>query len=366
MSSHSVVAPSLQARSIGAPPEKRAHVVTFGELLLRLSPAGCLRLEQAHALDVSFGGGEANVAVSLARFGLSVGFVTRLPDNDLGHAGARYLRRLDVDTSHVVYGGGRQGIYFLEAGSAQRPSNVIYDREGSALATISAGEVDWASALGAADWFHVTGITPAVSEGAARAAVEAATAARAAKATVSVDLNYRAKLWRWAGRPAEVMRDLVNHADVIVGNEEDAERIFGIRAGDTEVRAGRIDVEAYDGVCRELARRFPRVRTIAFTIRGSVSASENTWSGVLWDGERLHQGPTYRIVPIVDRVGAGDAFAAALIYALIERPDDAPGVLAFAVAASCLKHTIVGDFNLVNAHEVRRLVAGDGSGRVVR
>jgi 2-dehydro-3-deoxygluconokinase len=273
---------------------------------------------------------------------------------------------MGVDTRGIIRGGSRCGIYFLEHGAAQRPSRVVYDRAGSAMAEIKAGMVLWAELLEGARWFHTSGITPALSRSAAEATVEAARSARSAGAIVSIDLNYRAMLWDWGERPERVMSELLEEADVVVGNEEDADKVFGIRAGGVDVLADNLDSAAYEDVCRQLVARFPRVRSVAFTIRGSVSASENTWTGVLWHEGQLHRGRSYRIAPVVDRVGSGDAFAAGLISGLLRRPDQPQYALDFAVAASCLKHSIAGDFNLVTTDEVERLLEGDSSGRVLR
>jgi 2-dehydro-3-deoxygluconokinase len=344
----------------------RARVVTFGEIMLRLSPPASGRLEQARLFDATFGGGEANVAVSLARFGLDAAFVTRLPANEIGSMAVAALRAADVDTSQIVRGGSRCGIYFLEQGSAQRPSKVVYDRAGSAMTEITTGMVPWAEVLAGASWFHTTGITPALSAGAAAAAIEAASAAKSAGVSVSIDLNYRGKLWNWGEAPEAVMTRLLAHADVAIGNEEDAECVFGMHADGVDVAAGRVSAGAYADVARQLVARFPNLRIVAFTVRGSISASENSWTGVLWQDGTLYETRSYRIAPIIDRVGAGDAFAAGIIRGLHCNPEDPQTVLDFAVAAGCLKHTYAGDFNLATTEEVERLAAGDGSGRVQR
>jgi 2-dehydro-3-deoxygluconokinase len=341
-------------------------VVTFGEIMLRLAPPGFQRFTQARTFDALYGGGEANVAVSLANYGETAEFVTRLPKNDLGDACIGFLRANGVRTDHIVRGGDRLGIYFLETGAAQRGSKVIYDRAGSSLATIQPGMVDWTAAFDGADWFHWTGITPAVSQGAAEACREAIQAARQLGLTVACDMNYRAKLWKW-GKPAgEVMAELVAECDVAIGNEEDADKVFGIKAPEADVIAGKVDAGHYRFVCEELAKRFSRLKTIAITLRGSLSASHNTWSGVLWRAGQFFTAPTYDIVPIVDRVGGGDAFMGGLIYGLRKHTDDPAKALRFAVAASCLKHSIIGDFNAVSVAEVEQLMAGDASGRVSR
>lgn len=341
-------------------------VVTFGEIMLRLAPPGFQRFTQARSFDVIYGGGEANVAVSLANFGVPVEYITRLPKNDVGDACIQFIRQYGVGTSRIVRGGDRVGIYYLEMGAAQRGSKVIYDRANSSLATVEPGMVDWKAAFADADWFHWTGITPAVSSSAAGACLEAARTAREMGLTVSCDLNYRANLWKWGKKASEVMPDLVTLCDVAIGNEEDAEKVFGIKAAGVDVAAGKVEAEAYRFVCEELAKRFPRLRTIGITPRGSLSASHNTWSGVLWDGGQMHIARRYDIAHIVDRVGGGDAFAAGLIYGLRTYGEDRQKALEFAVAASCLKHSILGDFNLVSVGEVEKLMGGDASGRVAR
>lgn len=341
------------------------NVVTFGEIMLRLSPPGFQRFIQARSFDVVYGGGEANVAASLANFGVPVEYVTRLPANDIGDACLSYLRQYGIGTRHIARGGERLGIYFLEMGSAQRGSKVIYDRVGSALATIEQGMIDWRAVFSDADWFHWTGITPAVSKRAAHVCLEAVQTARRMGLTVSCDLNYRKNLWRWGKSAGEVMPELVDCCDMAVGNEEDADKVFGIKAPDTDVTSGKVEADAYMYVCNELGNRFPNLKTIAITLRGSLSASRNTWSGVLWRQGQIHTTPSYDISPIVDRVGGGDSFCAGLIYGL-RVYDDTQQALDFAVAASCLKHTIPGDFNLVSIAEVEKLMGGDASGRVSR
>jgi 2-dehydro-3-deoxygluconokinase len=343
-----------------------SKVVTFGEIMLRLSTPGFMRLGQAHALEVTYGGGEANVAVSLANYGAEVDLVTRLPANDLGDACLALLRGRGIGVGHVVRGGERIGIYFLETGAAQRASKVVYDRAGSSFAALQPGMVDWRTAFAGADWFHWTGITPAVSEGAARACLEAAQMARELGLRVSCDLNYRAKLWKWGRTAGEVMAELVEQCDVVIGNEEDAAQVFGIHATDVDIQTGQVSADKYGAVAAQLAARFPRLSTIAITLRGSLSASHNTWSGILWREGSRYTAPTHDILPIVDRVGAGDAFAGGLIYALRARSDDGQWALNFATAASCLKHSIPGDGNAVSLAEVEQLMGGDASGRVAR
>ncbi len=341
-------------------------VVTFGEIMMRLSPPGFLRFGQARSFDVNYGGGEANVAVSLANFGVPVDYVTRLPKNDLGEACLQFLRQYGVGVDKIVRGGDRLGIYFLEMGAAQRGSKVIYDRAGSAIATIERGMIDWEQVFADADWFHWTGITPAISAGTADVCLEAVQVAKKMGLTVSCDLNYREKLWKWGKTAGEVMPELVRHCDVAIGNEEDADKVFGIKAPGVDVMAGKVEADKYRYVCEELAKRFPNLKTIAITLRGSISASHNPWSGVLWDGGKFYVGPIYDITHIVDRVGGGDAFVGGLIYGLRTYGEDRQKALDFAVAASCLKHSIIGDFNLVTVAEVERLMGGEVSGRVSR
>jgi len=342
------------------------RIVTFGEIMLRLSPPGNLRFTQARSFDVIYGGGESNVAVSLAYFGLPAEFVTRLPNNEIGEACLQFLRQQGVGTRHIVRGGGRLGIYFLEHGAVQRGSKVIYDREASALATIQPGTIDWETVFADATWFHWTGITPAISAGAAETCLEAARLARDKGLTVSCDLNFRSKLWKWGKPVSEVMQELVAMCDLAIGNEEDAANVFGIHAPDTDVTSGKLEAEKYRYVCEELSERFPNLKTIAVTLRGSLSASHNTWSAVLWHQGQMFFGAEYDITPIVDRVGGGDSFVAGLIYGLHAYPGDYPRALNFAIGASALKHTIFGDFNLVTVAEVEKIMAGDVSGRVSR
>jgi 2-dehydro-3-deoxygluconokinase len=341
------------------------QIVTFGEIMLRLSPPGFQRFVQARSFDAVYGGGEANVAAALANFGLPVEYVTRLPANDIGDACLNFLRQYGIGTRHIVRGGDRLGIYFLEMGSAQRGSKVIYDRAGSAIATIRPGMIDWGAVFADADWFHWTGITPAISQGAAETCLEAVQTAKKMGLTVSCDLNYRKKLWQWGKSAGEVMPELVALCDVTVGNEEDADKVFGIKAAQADVMRGEVEAEAYVYVCDELARRFSNLQTIAITLRGSLSASRNTWSAILWHQGEVFTAARYDIIPIVDRVGGGDSFCGGLIYGL-RAHDDAQQALDFAVAASCLKHTVPGDFNLVSVTEVEKLMGGDVSGRVSR
>ena len=344
------------------------RVITFGEIMLRLSTPGYLRFGQARQFDATFGGGEANVAVSLANYGIDAAFVTRLPDNDIAKACIKDLRSYGVDTSKIVFGGDRVGIYFLETGAVARPSKVVYDRAGSAIATIQPGMIDWKKVFEGADWFHWTGITPALSQGAADVCLEAIKAANALGVTVSCDLNYRKNLWKYGKTAGEVMPALVEGCDIILGNEEDADKVFGIKPEGFDVTAtgGAIDQGRFRSVGEQLMKRFPRAKKVIITLRGSINANHNTWGGVLWDGAKLYESPRYDITHIVDRVGGGDSFMGGLIYGLLSYPGDDQKALNFAVAASCLKHTIFGDYNQVTVAEVENLMKGDASGRVAR
>jgi len=341
-------------------------VATFGEILVRLATPHHLRLEQAHQFEVSFAGSEANVAVSLAQFSVPARFISRLPDNPLATAALRVVRGLGVDTTRVVRGGDRIGVYFVEAGIAQRPSQVLYDRDGSAFATIAPGMVNWADALDGCSWFHTSGISPAVSQSAAAVTEEAVAAAKAAGLSVSIDLNHRAKLWQW-GRSAEaVMTGLVSMADVVFCNETDLEAVFGIPVPAATTGNAEVSPTAYEPACRALQERFPNVRVVAVTLRGALSASENLWSAVLATEDAFFTTARFRITPILDRVGTGDAFAGAAISQLVDKPQRYQEALDFAVAASCLSHSVQGDFNRVSKAEVLRLVKGDTTGRILR
>ena len=341
-------------------------VITFGEVMLRLAAPGFERFMQTPSFSATFGGGEANVAVSLANYGIPVSFVTRLPENDLGIACAKELRGLGVGTEHMVWGGDRMGIYFLEAGAVSRGSKVIYDRSHSALSEIAPGMVDWEKVFEDAGWFHWTGITPAVSESAALICQEAIDAATTLGLTVSTDLNYRKKLWKWGKSAREVMPGLVQGCDIILGNEEDAAMALDIHPEGVDVNKGAVDAEAYLSVSKKIMELVPRCKKVITTLRGSISASHNTWSGVLFDGSTLYKAPEYDITHMVDRVGGGDSFMGGLIYGLLSYEGDDQAALNFAVAASCLKHTIYGDFNRVTVAEVEKLMGGDASGRVSR
>ena len=343
-------------------------VVTFGEIMLRLSPPGNLRFSQANSFDVVYGGGESNVAVSLANYGVPVEFVSRLPQNDMGACAMMEMRKRGVGTQHIAYGGERLGIYFLETGAVSRGSKVVYDRAHSAMAEITAGMIDWDEVFEGVSWFHWTGITPAISQGAADACLEAVKIASEKGITISTDLNYRAKLWKY-GQPSEpIMTELTAYCDVILGNEEDAEKHFGIKPEglDITTQGDQVNAEAFQSVCEQMMKKFPKAKKVITTLRGSISASHNTWAGILYDGKNIYISPEYQITHIVDRVGGGDSFMGGLIYGLLEYPEDDQNALNFAVAASCLKHTIKGDANLVTVAEVEKLMSGDASGRVAR
>lgn len=345
-----------------------AKIVTFGEIMLRLATPGYLRFGQADELSATFGGGEANVAVSLANYGMDVEFVTRLPENDIAQACVKDLRKHGVKTDNIIYGGTRLGIYFLETGAVARASKVIYDRAHSAVSEIEPGMIDWDKVFEGAEWFHWTGITPAISQGAADVCLEAIKAANRQGLTVSCDLNYRKNLWKYGRMAAEVMPELVEGCDVILGNEEDAEKVFGIKPEgfDATATAGDVHAAEFESVCVQLMRRFGKAKKVIITLRGSINANHNTWGGVLYDGKTLYQSPRYDITHIVDRVGGGDSFMGGLIYGLMTHPGDDRYALDFAAAASCLKHTIYGDYNEVSVSEVENLMKGDGSGRVSR
>ena len=336
--------------------------------MLRLATPDYLRFSQATTLSATFGGGEANVAVSLANYGVDVEFVTRLPKNDIAAACVGELRKYGVGVNNIVYGGERLGIYFLETGAVARPSKVVYDRAHSSISTIEKGMIDWEKVFEGADWFHWTGITPAISASAAEVCLEACQAANRLGVTVSCDLNFRKNLWKYGKTAAEVMPALVECCDVILGNEEDAEKVFGIKPEGFDVTAtgGEVEQAAFESVCRQMMERFPHAKKVIITLRGSINANHNTWGGVLFDGEKLFASPRYDITHIVDRVGGGDSFMGGLIYGLREYKGDDQRALNFAVAASALKHTIYGDFNLVTVAEVENLMKGDGSGRVAR
>jgi len=345
-----------------------SQVVTFGEIMLRLSPPDFLRFSQANAFDVVYGGGESNVAVSLANYGVPSSFVSRLPNNDIGDCALMEMRKRGVNTDHILRGGDRLGIYFLETGAVSRGSKVIYDRAHSAMAEIKPGMIDWKTLFKNTSWFHWTGITPAISQGAADACLEAVKLASEMGVTISTDLNYRAKLWNYGGNREAIMTELTSYSDIILGNEEDAEKHFGIKPENLDItkQGHEVKAEAFLSVCKQMMKKFPKAKKVITTLRGSISASHNTWAGVLYDGKKMFESPQYQITHIVDRVGGGDSFMGGLIYGLIAFPEDDQQALDFAVAASCLKHTIKGDANLVTVEEVQKLMSGDASGRVAR
>lgn len=338
------------------------RVVTFGEIMLRLAPEGYYRFLQADSFGATFGGGEANVAVSLANYGFDAAFVTKLPKHDIGQAAVNSLRKYGVDTSLITRGGDRVGIYFLEKGASQRPSKVIYDRAGSAIATAKGEDFDWDEIFKGAEWFHFTGITPALDKGVAEICLVAVKKAKELGLTVSCDLNYRNKLWT-KDEARETMTEICKYVDVCIANEEDAADVFGIKASNTDVTQGEVNREGYKEVAKELKDRFG-FSAVAITLRESLSANDNNWSAMLYKNDEYYFSKKYSM-HIVDRVGGGDSFGAGLIAATLMgyEPQE---TIEFAVAASCLKHTIEGDFNMVTVDEVKKLAGGDGSGRVRR
>lgn len=343
-------------------------IITFGEIMLRLATPDYLRFSQAKEFNATFGGGEANVAVSLANYGLEVEFVTRLPKNDIAQACVMNLRSHNVGTSRIIYGGERLGIYFLETGAVARASKVVYDRTNSSISTLEPGMIDWTEIFKDACWFHWTGITPALSQGVADTCLEAIKAANSAGITVSCDLNYRKNLWKYGKSASEIMPALVEGCDIILGNEEDCEKVFGIKPEgfDVTTTGGEVNAAEFESVCTQMIKKFPHCKKMIVTLRGAINANHNTWGGVLYSDDSLKISKRYDITHIVDRVGGGDSFMGGLIYGLITYPSDDQKALEFAVAASCLKHTIYGDFNLATVAEVENLIKGDGSGRVSR
>jgi 2-dehydro-3-deoxygluconokinase len=345
-----------------------ARIVTLGEIMLRLKPPDFERFFQTRILEATFGGGEANVAVSLSQFGLEAAFVTALPENPIAQACIAFLKSKDVDTSLILRRGERIGIYYLEAGANQRPSKVVYDRANSAIATTSSEEMQWDKIFEDANWFHITGITPAISESASKLAMQAVQQARQRGVTISCDYNYRKNLWNYGKKAPEVMKELVKYVDVGIANEEDCQRSLGISVGGewkTEVSSGDLNTKKYRALCEQVMETFPNLKYQAITLRESFSASQNGWSACLHNGKEFFLSPRYDIRNIVDRVGGGDSFSAGLIYGLVTGMQDQQA-LNFATAASCLKHSIPGDMNLVNVEEVQRLAGGDVSGRVQR
>jgi len=337
-------------------------VVTFGEILLRLSTQSFLRFSQAESYKATYGGGEFNVAVSLANYGLNAEFVTRLPDNELGHSAIKEMRKLNVKSKNVVLGGDRLGLYFLETGASTRASNVIYDRANSAMATIQKGTINWREILKDADWFHWSGITPAISESAAEACFEAIEIAHELGLTISTDLNYRSKLWQYGKQPHEVMPKMLQYSNLILGDIDTAYFMLGIEKANPDYQDEVSLPKLYD----KIFALCPNLKTVATTLRYSVSASHQRIGGVLYDGKKIYNAALQEVTPVVDRVGSGDAFMGGLIYGFCEEPFDKQRALNFAVAACCLKHTIAGDYNLVTKEEVEKLLSGDFSGKVSR
>jgi len=338
--------------------------ITFGEIMLRLKPPDWERFFQSPLLEATFGGGEANVAVGLARFGLNVAHVSVIPNNQIGDACLGELRKHGIDTSLIIRKGNRLGIYFLEAGANQRPSKVIYDRSHSAIAEANPGDINWDKVLDGASWFHITGITPAISLSASELSLEAVKKAREKSITISCDLNFRKNLWKYGKSAPEVMGELVKHADIVMGNEEDCQKSLGVKM-DMDVESGRLQTEKYRELTDRVLNTYPNIKKIAITLRESHSANNNGWSAVLNNREKFLVSKKYEIHNIIDRVGAGDTFAAGLIYGF-NKFDDDKKVLEFAVAASCLMHSIPGDLPLLSVEEVKSLVGGVTSGRVQR
>lgn len=342
-------------------------VVCFGEIMLRLATPEYNRFIQSNNLNATFGGGEANVAVSLANYGIPSEYLTRLPDNDIANWCISELRKYNVGVENIIRGGDRVGIYFLETGAVARASKVIYDRKYSSISDIKPGMINWEEVFRDAQWFHWTGITPAISSGAAEACLEAIKVANEMGVTVSTDLNFRKNLWKYGKTAQEIMPALVEGCDIVLGNEEDFDKVFGIKPEGFEVTAteGEIDPKIFESVCVKMKARFPRAKKIIITLRGAINANHNTWGGC-FHSDKLYTSKRYNITHIVDRVGGGDSFMGGLIYGLISHPNDDQYALDFATAASCLKHTVYGDFNLVSVSEVETLLQGDGSGRVSR
>ena len=349
--------------------EKNIKVITMGEIMLRLKSPGYERLLQSGILEASFAGGEANVAGSLANFGEDVAFVTALPKNIIAEECIKYLRGAGIDTSKIIRSGDRIGVFYLESGSNQRPSVVIYDRTDSAFANVESNAFDWDFIFSGANWFHITGITPAISQNTADIALIAVQNAKSRGLTVSCDYNYRKNLWKYGKSSIEIMPELVKYVDIGIANEEDCQLALGIKVDETtwekDIQSGELNLEKYRRLCEEVLNRFPNLRIQAITLRHSYSANHNGWSGCLCDRNDFYVGPNFDITNIVDRVGSGDSFAGGLIYRLVNGFSHKEA-LDFAVAASCLKHTIIGDFNRVSEEEVMRLLAGDHSGRVQR
>lgn len=341
-------------------------IVTFGEIMLRLKSPGHERFFQSPSLEATFGGGEANVAVSLSILGKNASFVTALPENPIAESAVRTLRGFGVDVSNIKRSAGRLGIYYLETGANQRASNVVYDREYSSISMVKPEDFDWDKVFDDAQWFHITGITPALTQSCADTAIEAVKQAKKHGCTVSIDLNYRKKLWKYGKQAPEVMKELAKYADVVIANEEDIQKCLGITADDVDVTKGSLNRDSYRVLADKVKKAFPNVSHVAITLRESLSADRNGWSAVLSGKDNFYESRKYSIDDIIDRVGGGDSFSAGLIFGLIEFKDDEQHALNFAVASSCLKHSIEGDFNLATRAEVENLCKGDGSGRVQR
>ena len=339
--------------------------LTFGEIMLRLKAPGQECFFQSPMLEATFGGGEANVAVSLANYGEDAAFLTVLPDNAIADACKAELRRYDVDTRRIVTGEGRMGIYYLEGGANQRPSKVVYDRAWSAIALAKPGDIDWDKAFDGVNWFHITGITPAISESAMELSVESVKEAKKRGITVSCDLNYRKNLWKYGKKASEVMREIAKYVDVAIANEEDVQKSLEITVDDVNVESGELDRAKYKALGDKVLAAYPHMKMIAITLRESHSADWNGWAACLNDGKDFYVSKKYEIRDIVDRVGGGDSFAGGLLYGL-NHYEDKQSALEFAVAASCLKHSVIGDFNRVNVSDVTKLMGGDGTGRVQR
>ena len=339
-------------------------VLTFGEIMLRLKAPGHERFFQSPMLEATFGGGEANVAVSLANYGMDAEFLTVLPKNDIAECCIRELRNFGVDTKKIVRGDGRMGIYYLEGGANQLPSKVVYDRAYSSIALAKPGDIDWDKAFEGVDWFHITGITPAISESAMELSLEAVKEAKKRNITVSCDLNYRKNLWKYGKKASEVMRELAKYVDVAIANEEDVQKSLEITV-DVNVESGELDREKYRALGNKVLKAYPNMKCIAITLRESHSADWNGWAACLNDGKDFYVSKKYEIRDIIDRVGGGDSFAGGLIYGL-NQYEDKQSALEFAVAASCLKHSVIGDFNRVSVSDVEKLMGGDGTGRVQR
>lgn len=344
-----------------------AKIVTFGEIMVRLSAQDHLKLIQSNTFEVSYAGAEANVAVSLANYGMQTDYITCLPDNPIAERCIMELRGHRVGVNHIQRSGKRMGILYLETGSNARPSKVYYDREGSSISTLIEGSINWKDILKDANWFHWTGITPAISENAAKECLKAIKIANELNITVSCDINYRSNLWRYGKTASEVLPELVSFSDIILGNEEDCEKVFGIKPKNFDVAntSGKINQNIFISVCQQMMQRFPRCKKMVVTLRGAINANHNTWSSVLYNGQQFIESSRYDITDIVDRVGSGDSFMGGLIFGLLHYGDDKQA-LEFATAASCLKHTLKGDFNWVTVSEVENLISGDTSGRVKR